>query len=230
MSHNLHSQIVWLTTGELWELCTCVIGGEFHPVTTARFCRHQVHLGSFTCLPGEGTHSHVTVERGHQFLRDAWSYTQYSPFWLAISRKSFHLLKHWNIVTSYLYLYFYQQLTHVDDCTFTGITAADLCTGNDLDHVDFPTMQILPDTESSVCYANVRVAILSFGNGGVNLCTITASPADSTQVNLTLCKGLNLVWHTWGYRKKAVFETQLKDTAQMWYKCQKPFLWQFCHL
>lgn len=77
MSHSLHSQRVWLTTLELRDLCTCVIGREFHLVTDVWFCRHHVHLSTFTCCPAEGGYFHSTIIRGHQFLRDAWSCKQY---------------------------------------------------------------------------------------------------------------------------------------------------------
>ncbi len=97
----------------------------------------------------------------------------------------------------------------MDDCAITGPTVADLGIGDDLDKVHFSTVQFLPDTVSCICYADMRVVILSYGNGGVNICAVTASPADSSKVILTLCIGLNVVWHTWGYRKKAVIDTNV---------------------
>ncbi len=103
----------------------------------------------------------------------------------------------------------------MDDCAITGHTVADLGIGDDLYKVNFSTVQFLPDTISCICCADMRVVILSYGNGGVNICTVTASPADSSKVILTLCIGLNVVWHTWGYRKNVLI--------QMWYICKKLF-------
>lgn len=133
---------------------------------------------------------------------------------------------------SYIELYrnFSYTLTHVDDCAITRHTVADLGIGDYLDKVNFSTVQFLPDTVCCVCYADVCVVILSYGNGSVNICAITTSPADSSNVILTLCIGLNVVRHTWGYRKKAMIDTQPNITTQIWYKCQKIFFCKFSHL